>query len=142
MDFAQNSTEPKGVTPEAAEPLQPLLVPTQNKPSGELQSTGREPVTRLQVWSHRLSLVVFVVFCIETGMMLAILPWFTIWDHNTFLSEYPSLRAAFQNNFVRGIATGLGLVDIWIGIWEAVHYHDPVSEVSPRPGLDPTLSNH
>ena len=43
-----------------------------------------------------------------------------------FLGAHPDLRALFQNNFLRGVATGLGLIDIWIGIWEAVHYHDPV----------------
>jgi hypothetical protein len=26
---------------------------------------------------------------------------------------------------VRGVITGIGLVDVWIGIWEAVHYKDP-----------------
>jgi hypothetical protein len=32
---------------------------------------------------------------------------------------------------VKGVITGIGLIDIWIGIWEAVHYRDqrPV----PRP---------
>ena len=59
-------------------------------------------------------------------MLLAILPWTPVWNQNSFLVAYPGLRSVAQNNFVRGIATGLGLIDIWIGIWEAVHYRDPV----------------
>jgi hypothetical protein len=28
------------------------------------------------------------------------------------------------NGFVRGVCTGLGLLDLWIGFAEAVHYHE------------------
>jgi hypothetical protein len=114
MDFTQKSTESEGVIPEpAVVSMDKAQVPTV------------EPVPRMVVWLHRLSLVVFVVFCIELGMLLAILPWTTVWNQNSFLSIHPSLKALAQSNFVRGVATGFGLVDIWIGIWEAVHYRDP-----------------
>ncbi len=123
MDFAEKP-DPKGVNPEAAEPAQPVVVPIQNSVA-ENPAAAAQPVPRFVIWSHRLSLVVLVVFCIELGMLLAILPWTTVWNQNSFLAAYPGLRAFMQNNFVRGIATGLGLVDIWIGIREAVHYRDP-----------------
>jgi hypothetical protein len=29
------------------------------------------------------------------------------------------------NYFVRGIVSGLGVIDIFIGIWEAVNYREP-----------------
>jgi hypothetical protein len=114
MDFTQKPTEPQGVIPESA-------VVSIDKPP--VQTV--EPVPRVVVWLHRLSLVVFVVFCIELGMLLAILPWTAVWNQNSFLSAYPSLKTLAQSNFIRGLATGFGLVDIWIGIWEAVHYRDP-----------------
>jgi|SRR5581483_6077595 len=123
MDFAEKP-DPKGANPEAAEPAQPVVVPIQNSVAENPQAPA-QPVTKFVVWSHRLSLVVLVVFCIELGMLLAILPWTTVWNQNSFLAAYPGLKAFAQNNFVRGLATGLGLVDIWIGIWEAVHYRDP-----------------
>jgi hypothetical protein len=113
------------MSPEAAEPLQPVVVPIE-KPVAEMPPPEAQPVPRFVIWSHRLSLVVFVVFCIELGMFLAILPWLDVWNQNSFLAAYPGARALVQNNFVRGITSGLGLVDIWIGIREAVHYRDPV----------------
>lgn len=125
MDFAEKPEERKGLSPEAAEPIQPVVVPIE-KTVTEGAPPANQPVPRYVVWSHRLSLVVLVVFCIELGMLLAILPWTTVWNQNSFVVAYPTLKAFVQNNFVRGIATGLGLVDIWIGIWEAVHYRDPV----------------
>jgi hypothetical protein len=103
-----------------------VVVPIQKPLADAEQPPVATPVPRYVVWSHRLSLVVFVVFCIELGMLLAILPWTTVWNQNSYLAVHPSLKALAQNNFVRGIATGLGLIDIWIGIWEAVHYRDPV----------------
>jgi hypothetical protein len=118
--------EREGVSPEAAEPIQPVIVPMQKPAAEEGADASTRPIPRFVVWSHRLSLVVFVVFCIELGMLLAILPWTAVWNQNSFISAYPAFKSVLQNNFTRGIATGLGLIDIWIGIWEAVHYRDPV----------------
>ncbi|MGE0405481.1 MAG: hypothetical protein AB7O65_04205 [Candidatus Korobacteraceae bacterium] len=101
-------------------------------PVSELDSRDRgvprkdhPQVSRLTIWVHRLSLVILVVFCIELGMLLAILPWTRVWTENTLLMSYPGLGGMLRNNFVRGLITGLGLLDIWIGVSEAIHYADP-----------------
>jgi hypothetical protein len=86
-----------------------------------------EPVSRTTVWLHRLSLVIFVIFCVELGMLLAVLPWTPVWINNGLVAAHPLLKSILHGNFVRGLVTGFGLVDIWIGIWEAVHYKDPVA---------------
>jgi hypothetical protein len=114
MDSTQKDSESQGVMPE------PAVASMESA-----QQPSAERVPRHIIWLHRFSLVILVVFCIELGMLLAILPWTAVWNQNSFLAAHPALKAAVQSNFVRGLATGLGLVDIWIGIWEAVHYHDP-----------------
>jgi hypothetical protein len=38
---------------------------------------------------------------------------------NSLLADFPTARAIFENLFVRGLVSGLGLVDIWLGISEA-----------------------
>jgi len=54
-----------------------------------------------------------------------VLPWWTrIWDQNLFILSHPMLAMILHNGAVRGIISGLGLLDIWIGISEAVHYRD------------------
>jgi len=126
MDFAEKPEKPDGMTPEASEPRQPVVIPLQKPIAEDAQPAPELQVPRYVIWSHRFSLVVLVVVCIELGMLLAILPWTTVWNQNSFLAIHPGLKSLVQNNFVRGIATGLGLIDIWIGIWEAVHYRDPV----------------
>ena len=77
------------------------------------------------VWLQRLSLFILVLFCIYLGVLVAVLPWWTrVWDHNMFLAARPRLAGVLHNGAVRGIISGMGLLDIWIGISEAIHYRD------------------
>jgi hypothetical protein len=77
------------------------------------------------VWLQRLSLFVLVLFCVYLGVLVMLLPWWTrVWDRNLFIQSHPALAAFLHNGAVRGIISGLGLLDIWIGISEAVHYRD------------------
>lgn len=80
--------------------------------------------TGFQVWLHRTLVLLFVFFCATVGVLLVILPWRPEWTDNYFLLGSPALRAFVSNGFVRGLCSGLGLLDIWIGFWEAVHFHD------------------
>ncbi len=92
---------------------------------GKPVSAAPPQVSRATVWLHRTSLIIFVIFCIELGLLLTVLPWTRIWTSNSLLAAHPAWRSLVQDNFVRGVITGIGLVDVWLGIWEAVHYRDP-----------------
>jgi len=37
---------------------------------------------------------------------------------------FPWMRDFVASGFFRGFCSGLGLLDIWIGFWEALHYHE------------------
>ncbi len=78
----------------------------------------------LQLWLHRILVLLLVFVCAAMGVLLLILPWRPEWTDNHFLLGSPALRAFVSNGFVRGLCSGLGLLDIWIGFWEAVHYHE------------------
>ena len=82
------------------------------------------PQTGFQLWLHRVLILLFVFFCATVGVLLVILPWRPEWTDNHFLLTSPGLRAFVSNGFVRGLCSGLGVLDIWIGFWEAVHFHD------------------
>jgi hypothetical protein len=107
--------------------------PLSNPRPGPVLAYVRPPATRVpavaerkprSVWPRRLMLIIFVVFCMEVGIMLAVLPWKQLWVNNPLVLRFPGLRAILGNYFVRGMFSGLGLVDLWIGIWEAVHYSE------------------
>ena len=95
-----------------------LSVPTRSPSTGKSRANA-------PVWLQRLSLLVLVLFCVYLGVLVMVLPWWSrIWDHNAFIEARPTLRAILHNGAVRGLISGLGLLDIWIGISEAVHYRD------------------
>jgi hypothetical protein len=79
---------------------------------------------RAQVWMHRLSVFLFVLVSAVAGVLLIILPWTPEWTDNYLLLTFPALRSIISNGFFRGLCSGLGLLDIWIGFWEALHYHE------------------
>jgi hypothetical protein len=84
-----------------------------------------EPDGVAPLWLQRLSLLVLVLFCVYLGVLVAILPWWTrVWDNNMFINSHPALAAVLHLGAVRGLVTGLGLLDIWIGVSEAIHYRD------------------
>ncbi len=76
------------------------------------------------LWLHRFTVLIFGFVCVVVGVLLVILPWRPEWTDNRLLMAYPGLRAFVANGFVRGICSGLGLLDIWIGFSEALHYHE------------------
>jgi hypothetical protein len=92
----------------------------------ENPSSNHEPQRRrgLQLWLHRSSIFLFVLISAVAGVLLVILPWTPEWTDNYLLLQYPWLRSLVTMGFFRGLCSGLGLLDIWIGFWEALHYHD------------------
>ncbi|HUR36210.1 MAG TPA: hypothetical protein VM009_00230 [Terriglobales bacterium] len=64
------------------------------------------------------------MFFIELGMILVVIPWTPIWTQNNLLSAYPAIKAIADHGFMRGAISGLGLINIWIGISDAVQYRE------------------
>ena len=109
-----------------AEGLSPIATNfTPAEPRDGQSSAAGQPVSRLEVWAARSSLITYVIFCVWVGMMLAVIPWTAAWVNNGLVVDHPLLRSLVEANFTRGVVTGVGLVDIFLGIWEAVHYPDP-----------------
>jgi len=101
--------------------------PGQVTPGPEREhAAGDEEVTAIApVWLQRLSLFVLVLFCVYLGVLVMILPWWSrVWDSNVLVESRPALAAFMHNGAVRGLISGLGMLDIWIGISEAIHYRD------------------
>jgi hypothetical protein len=78
----------------------------------------------VELWLHRITVLLFVFVCAAAGVLLIILPWSPQWTDNRLLLGNPTLQMAVGNGFVRGLVSGLGVLDIWIGFWEAVHYRE------------------
>ena len=103
--------------------------PLKGAPGGTLAAPGavarQHSRNAAPVWLQRISLCVLVLFCVYLGVLVMVLPWWTrMWDQNMFLEARPQLARVLHMGAVRGAISGLGLLDIWIGISEAVHYRE------------------
>jgi len=80
--------------------------------------------------SAKLTIIFFILICFEIGALLIILPWVQrpSWGENYLLVlaadhlHWPSLAMAMKSSYVRGAVTGLGVVNILIGMWEAANF--------------------
>jgi len=94
-----------------AEPLAPL-------------SDSRQSPSVARLWLRRIGVLLFVFLCATLGVMLMILPWRPEWSDNPLLLPYPTIRAFVASGFTRGVSTGLGVLNVWIGFWEAIQYRE------------------
>jgi len=76
------------------------------------------------VWAQRLLLGIEVAISVWTGILVLVLPWTRLWTENPLLGTLPGLKLALNFTFIRGMISGVGLVDIWMGVADALHYRD------------------
>jgi hypothetical protein len=119
LPFASNSTSVGELKPpaEARVPAVPVQAP------GPV-SIARPSTSVAGLWLRRIGVLLFVFLCATLGVMLTILPWRPEWSDNPLLLPYPQLRAVVAGGFARGVATGLGVINVWIGFWEAIQYRE------------------
>lgn len=110
---------------------------TESTGLGELKSAAETPVrpsaappvlrrsaSTAHLWLRRIGVLLFVFLCATVGVMLIMLPWRPEWTENHLLLPYPILRSIVGNGFVRGVCTGLGVLNVWIGFQEAIQYRE------------------
>ena len=80
--------------------------------------------------SVKLTIVFFILICFEIGILLVILPWVPSpsWNENYLLVlaadkiHWPWLALAMKSGYARGAVTGLGLLNILLGVWEIINF--------------------
>lgn len=63
-----------------------------------------------------LSQIVFLLFCLEVGLVLLLLPWTLLWDNNYFFSLQPHYSGFWLSNHLRGAVSGVGIINLWMGV--------------------------
>lgn len=80
--------------------------------------------------SVKLTIVFFILICFEIGILLVILPWIPSpsWSENYLLVlaadkvHWPWLALAMKSGYTRGAVTGLGVLNILLGVWEIINF--------------------
>jgi hypothetical protein len=76
-------------------------------------------------WLERAELFLRVLLRLYLGLALCYVPWSRIfWDRNPLFVIFPSLAVIATNGAVRGMISGLGLLNLWIAFQDAIRYRD------------------
>ena len=70
--------------------------------------------------ANRVIRVIVILFCVEIGLILLLLPWTLLWDNNFFFSLAPGWNQVWLNFYARGAVSGLGVINLWIAITETM----------------------
>jgi hypothetical protein len=101
--------------------------PVSNTLGSNPAAVTKDKKTAWRRWLDHLALLLFVALCTVVGLWLSLLPWSLQWTDNPLLWTHPDLRTFLGYGFVRGVCSGLGLLDLWIGIREAADYFEKIS---------------
>ncbi len=82
------------------------------------------PPRTTPVWLQRVELFLRVVVRLYIGLLVLILPWTHLWDENHFFSFMPRLAIFATYGVVRGCVSGIGLLNLWIALSDAIHYRE------------------
>ena len=80
---------------------------------------------RIPRWLERAELFLRVLLRMYIGLALCYAPWSrTFWDQNPLFTRFPAIESLAVLGAVRGIVTGLGLLNLWIAFRDAIRHRD------------------
>jgi hypothetical protein len=80
---------------------------------------------RIPRWLVRAELFLRVLLRMYIGLAICYAPWSRLfWDQNPLFVQFPTLAIYAANGAVRGLVSGLGLLNLWIAFHDALHYRD------------------
>jgi len=100
----------------------PIAPPAEGDPRNA--ASAPRQVSSFHLWLRRMGVLLFVFLCATLGVMLIILPWRPEWSDNSLLFSYPAIHEIVCSGFARGVVTGLGLINVCMGFWEAIRYRE------------------
>jgi hypothetical protein len=88
--------------------------------------------------SSRLSVVFYIILCLEIGLVLTVLPWvphgwlgLSDWSNNYFLllaahkAGY-GVQRFVASGWIRGAVSGIGILNLGMGVWEMINFRKTV----------------
>jgi len=104
--------------------------------------------------SSRLTVIFYIILCLEIGIVLTVLPWvphgwfgLSDWGNNYFLIAAShkvgfGVQRVVASGWIRGAVSGLGILNLGMGLWELINFRRTVRALdegrsfvksSPRP---------
>jgi hypothetical protein len=99
--------------------------------------------------SAKLSVIFYIILCLEIGTFLTVLPWWpqgmwgiSDWGNNYFLlyaarkTGFQGLQTVVASGWVRGAVSGVGILNLGIAFWEIFNFKRTVKALQNQTGLD------
>jgi hypothetical protein len=84
------------------------------------------PSQRLPYWVQQTERFLRVIVRIYIGLCVCFVPWIPFaWDANPLFSQSPWLMNFITYGAVRGVVSGLGLLNLWIALRDVLSPADP-----------------
>jgi hypothetical protein len=98
--------------------------------SGQGLDSARNPSSaatpqRIPRWLVRTELYLRVLLRMYIGLAICYAPWSHLfWDQNPIFVQFPTLSIYAANGAVRGIVSGLGLLNLWVALQDAIRHRN------------------
>jgi hypothetical protein len=91
------------------------------RPAETSPENGPQTPPRIPRWLERAELFLRVMLRMYIGLAICYAPWSSLfWDQNPLFLTFPTLSIYAANGAVRGLVSGLGLLNLWIAFRDAV----------------------
>ena len=101
--------------------------------------------------SAKLSVIFYIILCLEIGIFLTVLPWWpqgmwgiSDWGNNYFLvyaartTGIQGLQTVVASGWVRGAVSGVGILNLGIAFWEIFNFKKTVRALQNQ--TDPIIN--
>ena len=90
-------------------------------PSASADRNHGNAAQRIPYWLRQAERFLRVIVRMYLGLLVCCAPWYPpAWDANPLFTSSPWLMAFVTHGAVRGLVSGLGILNLWIAIREAV----------------------
>ena len=85
--------------------------------------TAKHGPQRIPRWLERAELFLRVLLRMYIGLAVCYAPWSRLfWDQNPIFLQFPTLSISAAHGAVRGLISGLGLLNLWIAFHDAIRH--------------------
>jgi hypothetical protein len=129
---AQQADGPQKSGSEPARQETNLMQSSQASPASQIAASpdpdqGDAP-QRIPYWLQQAERFLRVMVRLYLGLLVCCAPWYpAAWDNNPLFASSPWLMAFITHGAVRGVVSGLGILNLWIALREALR--SPVNPV-------------
>jgi hypothetical protein len=119
--------QPESPSPTLAVSPASLSGPTSESTAGDAPESQTATHQRHHVprWLERIELFLRVMLRMYIGLAICYAPWsHAFWDQNPIFLRFPALGSIATTGAVRGLISGLGLLNLWIAFQDAIRHRD------------------